>query len=183
MNAGPVDHRPLLVKLAAVVVVMAAFTFALVPLYDVFCDWTGLNGKPAAEAASYQGVSVDEQRLVTVEFIASKGGDMPWQFRPLVSQVQVHPGALTQVSFAVVNPTSRAMVGQAVPSVAPGQAAAYLHKTECFCFNQQPLAAGERQQLGLLFYVDPELPAGIHTLTLSYTLFDISAPATAVASR
>ncbi len=115
--------------------------------------------------------------------MAAKGADMPWLFRPMVSKVQVHPGALTQVSFEVVNPTSQAMVGQAVPSVAPGKAAAYLHKTECFCFNQQPLAAGERQQLGLLFYVDPELPAGIHTLTLSYTLFDISAQATVVASR
>lgn len=183
MAAAPVNHRPLLVKLAAVVVLMSGFTFALVPLYDVFCDWTGLNGKPSAEAAVYEGIGVDEQRLVTVEFIARNGAEMPWLFRPMVSQLQVHPGALTQVSFEVVNPTARAMVGQAVPSVAPGQAAAYLHKTECFCFNQQPLAAGEQQQLGLLFYVDPQLPAGIHTLTLSYTLFDISATAMAVASR
>lgn len=183
MAAPPINHRPLLVKLAAVVVLMSGFTFALVPLYDVFCEWTGLNGKPAAEAAVYDGVGVDQQRLVTVEFIARNGADMPWLFRPVVSQVQVHPGALTQVSFEVRNPTARAMVGQAVPSVAPGKAAAYLHKTECFCFNRQPLAAGEQQQLGLLFYVDPELPAGIHTLTLSYTLFDISDAVTTVASR
>lgn len=182
--SSPINHRPLLIKLGLVLVLMFGFAFALVPLYDAFCRVTGLNGKPENSAASHDGVVVDTSRTVTVEFIASLGEGMSWRFSPEVGRVQVHPGELKQVYFEVFNPTDHAMVGQAVPSIAPGLAAGYFHKTECFCFQQQPLAAGERQQLGLLFFIDPELPLDVSTLTLSYTLFDVSPTATStLASR
>ena len=110
----------------------------LVPLYDVFCDITGLNGKTKDTAASYQSIEVDESRWVTVEFVARTHQSMPWQFEPEVRRIKVDPGALNVINFHAENRSGLAMVGQAVPSVTPGAAAVYLNKTECFCFNQQP---------------------------------------------
>ena len=106
--------------------------------------------------------------------------DLPWclcttcsgKFRPVVRSVDVHPGEPTTVNFYAENPTSEPMVGQAVPSLAPSEGTLYFHKTECFCFNQQPLEAGESTEMPLIFIVDKDLPAHITKLTLSYTLYD-----------
>ncbi len=163
-------------KLALVVVGMFGFGFALVPIYDVFCEITGLNGKTAGRA-TYDAavVEVQEERLVTVQFTANNNAGMSWQFHPMVNQIQVHPGELTEVKFYARNPTGMTMIAQAVPSVVPFVAADYLHKTECFCFNQQTLAAGEAIEMPLLFYIDQAIPDGVSKLTLSYTLFDVTA--------
>jgi cytochrome c oxidase assembly protein subunit 11 len=99
---------------------------------------------------------------------------MPWEFGPVVTSMQVHPGKVYQTSFTAHNPTARNMIGQAVPSVAPGKASRYFNKTECFCFNQQPLAAGETKDMPLRFIVDPNLPGEVSTLTLAYTVFDVT---------
>ena len=93
-------------------------------------------------------------------------------FRPVVRSVEVHPGEPTTVNFYAENPTAEPMVGQAVPSLAPSEGTLYFHKTECFCFNQQPLEAGESTEMPLIFIVDKDLPAHITKLTLSYTLYD-----------
>ena len=175
-NKESVRTSHLVSKLALVVVGMFAFGFALVPIYDVFCEITGLNGKTAGRA-TYDAaiVEVQQERLITVQFTANNNSGMGWQFHPMVNQVQVHPGELTSVKFYAHNPTGMTMIAQAVPSVVPFVAADYLHKTECFCFTQQTLAGGEAIEMPLLFYIDQAIPADVSKLTLSYTLFDVTA--------
>jgi cytochrome c oxidase assembly protein subunit 11 len=163
-------------RVALVAVAMFGFGYLLVPLYDVFCEITGLNGKTGRVdevevAARYEP---DTSRLITVQFVASNNLGMPWEFAPTVASMQVHPGQVYSTAFSALNPTPRDMVGQAVPSVAPGKASRYFNKTECFCFNQQPLAAGERKDMPLRFIVDPRLPKDVTTLTLAYTVFDVT---------
>lgn len=161
-------------KLLLVVVAMFGFGFALVPLYDVFCDITGLNGKTNDTAATYNASGVDTSRTVKVQFITRNAQGIPWKFEPMINEINVHPGEMKLVSFYAKNNASHAIIGQAVPSVSPGLAANYFHKIECFCFTQQPLAAGKDVEMSLQFYVDLELPTDIKTLTLSYTLYDIT---------
>jgi len=155
---------------------MFAFGFALVPLYDVFCDITGINGKTSGRYESTELTTPDMSRTIKVQFLAQNGPDMPWVFRPVERSVEVHPGEAITVNFYAENPTDRDMVGQAVPSLSPSEGTLYFHKTECFCFNQQPLAAGESTEMPLVFIVDRDLPSYISKLTLSYTLYDQGEP-------
>jgi cytochrome c oxidase assembly protein subunit 11 len=164
----------LVLKLCAAVVGMFAFGFALVPLYDVFCEVAGLNGKTSNEAYQAVEVKIDESRTITVQFVAQNNDGMTWAFEPSDRMVKVHPGAATNTTFYAKNPSSKKMVAQAIPSVSPGRAAEYFHKTECFCFNQQTLAGGEEIDMPLQFIVDQDLPKDINTITLSYTIFDVT---------
>lgn len=166
--------KNLVKKLSLIVIAMFGFGFALVPLYDVFCDITGLNGKTANEAAQANEGSVDVTREIKVQLISHNAKDMPWQFRPEVAELTVRPGETKVVKFFAKNETSLKMVGQAVPSVAPGRAASHFKKIECFCFEQQTLEAQEEVWMPLQFYIDTEIPADVTTLTLSYTLFDVT---------
>lgn len=166
-------------KLVLAAVLMFGFGFAMVPLYDVLCEALGINGKPTGRLA-YAG-EVDRSRTVTVQFLAMNDRAMDWQFQPLVKQVKVHPGEPTTVKFYAKNVRDVDMVGQAVPSVAPGQGAIYLQKTECFCFNNQKLKGGEAIEMPVRFHIDPALPKDIHTLTLSYTLYNVTDKAQATA--
>ena len=161
-------------RLLTVVVGMFAFGFALVPLYDVICDVTGLNGKTGDQYTEAISQSADPDRVITIQFLTNNNADMPWEFRPEVRSIKVHPGELNQTTFYVQNPANRTIMAQAVPSVTPFIAAGYLHKTECFCFEQQELAASESMDMPLRFIIDSEIPEDIETLTLSYTLFDIT---------
>ncbi len=152
---------------------MFAFGFLLVPLYDIFCEVTGINGKTSGDR--YTGVTagqVDESRTVRLQFMATTNDGMPWEFQPAEFEIEVHPGEVRETVYRARNLAAQDMVGQAVPSVSPGLAAKYLHKVECFCFQQQPLAAGADAELPLRFMIDPDLPDDVHTLTLSYTLFN-----------
>lgn len=174
--AGPkTSNRRLILGLTLGSIAMFGFGFALVPLYDVLCKQLGINGKTNSTAAKYANMQVDQQRTVQVEFLAQVEPGMPWEFGPKVKRLEVHPGELVRTAFTAHNLSSREIVGQAVPSITPGQGAAYFNKTECFCFNQQTLAAQQQADLPLIFFVDPALPEHIQTLTLSYTLYDISA--------
>jgi|TARA_R110001599_G_scaffold65069_3_gene183462 cytochrome c oxidase assembly protein subunit 11 len=166
--------KNLVKKLSLIVIAMFGFGFALVPLYDVFCDITGLNGKTANEAAQANAGGVDVTREIKVQLISHNAKDMPWQFRPEVAELTVRPGETKVVKFYAKNETSLKMVGQAVPSVAPGRAASHFKKIECFCFEQQTLEAQEEVWMPLQFYIDTEIPADVTTLTLSYTLFDVT---------
>ena len=158
-------------SLTVMAVAMFGFAFALVPLYDVFCDITGINGKTAdTQAAASE--RVDTSREVTVEFVSYINPGVQWTFEPEITQLVVHPGQTHTITYRARNLSGAETVGQAVPSVSPGQGARYLNKIECFCFNRQPLAAGETASLPLVFYVDPELPEDINTLTLAYTLYN-----------
>jgi len=174
-------NNKMVIKLVVIVFGMFGFGFALVPLYDVFCDVTGINGKTENTAAVYESVEIDESREITVEFITRTNTGMPWEFRAQTSRMKVHPGELNTVSFYVRNPASNNMMAQAIPSVSPGMAALYLNKTECFCFNQQPLAAGAETEMPMQFYLDPDIPDHITTFTLSYTLYDMTANTSAEA--
>ncbi|KUJ83062.1 cytochrome c oxidase assembly protein [Microbulbifer flavimaris] len=168
------ENAKVTAKLLTLAVSMLVFAiFVMPPLYDAFCEITGLNGKTGTK---YEAVpaAVDRERLVTVQFVASNNENMPWAFRPSVVSVKVHPGEAMDTVFLADNPTGKLMVGQAIPSVVPFKAAQYFHKTECFCFNQQTLAAGESAELPLRFIIDPDLPASVNTITLSYTLFDVT---------
>lgn len=151
---------------------MFGFVFALVPLYSVFCDLTGLNGKTRNAPAVEVDLSPDLTRTVVVEFVASVNQSMPWDFKPKVTRMEVHPGKMYQTSFYARNRTDAAMVGQAIPSVTPGVAALHFKKTECFCFTEQVFQGGEGRDMPLLFMVDKDLPDDIGTVTLAYTFFD-----------
>jgi len=173
-------QRKHLAALLVVVVGMFGFAFALVPLYEVFCELTGLNGKTSGRAVvselrmTEQGVDPIAQvsdREVTIQFLAQVGRGMPWEFRPLENELTVRPGEMNTTTFYVRNRANRTITGQAVPSVSPGQAALYLKKIECFCFEQQELPAGGELEMGVSFIVAADLPANINALTLSYTMF------------
>jgi cytochrome c oxidase assembly protein subunit 11 len=170
-------NSKMVMKLAAIVIGMFGFGFALVPLYDVLCDALGINGKTSDIAAVYESVEIDESRLVTVEFITRINTGMPWQFSTQTKRVKVHPGEMSQVDFLVKNPASTRIVGQAIPSVSPGPAAIYMNKTECFCFEQQTLQAGEEMLMPMRFYVDPQLPKDITYFTVQYTLYNVTSSA------
>ena len=172
-------NRRLVIRLAVVVVVMFGFGFALVPLYDVFCKVTGLNGKTGRiELEKALSEKVDEQRLVTVEFLATVSSDLPWEFGPVIKKVKVHPGAVTEVKYFARSLTDSAITGQAVPSLAPGLAAKYFNKTECFCFTRQTLGPREAREMPLRFVVDPDLPVNVKTVSLSYTFYQAGNNAT-----
>jgi len=162
-------------KLVVVAVAMFAFVFVvMVPLYNVLCDALGINGKTSGQAYTSVQAGVDESRTVTIQFVATNNEGMPWEFGPTTTVMKVNPGAVNDTVFFARNPLSRAMVAQAIPSVSPARAAEYFHKTECFCFNQQPLEGESSAEMPLQFIVDQDLPRDIRTITLSYTIFDVT---------
>jgi cytochrome c oxidase assembly protein subunit 11 len=158
--------------MALVTLAMFGFGFALVPLYDVFCEITGLNGKTGRVEASALDGQADLSRTVTVEFVTSVNGALPWEFTAEVTRMTVHPGQLYEANFLARNISSVETAGQAVPSVAPNTAALYFNKTECFCFSRQEFGAGESRRMPVRFIVDRNLPEQVRTITLSYTFFD-----------
>ncbi len=173
-HKASINNNRTVKKLLLAVIGMFGFGFALVPLYDVFCDITGLNGKTNTSGVAYAATSIDKSRLIKVQFITRNAQGVPWEFEPLINEISVHPGEIKVVKFYAKNLSTHDIIGQAVPSVSPGLGANYFNKIECFCFTQQPLKAGEDVEMALQFYVDLELPDEISTLTLSYTLYDIT---------
>lgn len=157
---------------SAVLMFVAVFTI-MPPLYTLLCEVTGLRKVGGAYEA--EEIKVDSERWVTVQFVATHNDSMPWDFRPMEFKVRVNPGQKKVIKYFARNNTDKPMVAQAVPSISPFSAVNYFHKIECFCFNHQPLAAGESAELGLEFVVDQDLPKQVSTITLSYTLFDITA--------
>lgn len=186
------SNRKLVVKLLAIVAAAFAFGFALVPLYDVLCSVTGFNGKTKQGSLGVGGISgtpasapsrIDLSRIVTVEFTGTVMPGLPWEMRPLTNSLDLHPGELHQARFLVHNRSDKAIVGQAVPSVSPGQAAQHFEKLDCFCFSQQTLAPGETRELPLTFIVKPEIDDQIRTVTLSYAFFNVTGPKSAPKER
>jgi cytochrome c oxidase assembly protein subunit 11 len=158
-------------RLALVVLGMFAFGYALVPLYSVICQVTGLNGKTGrAEAVSGP---VDDSRWVTVQFTGSSMSGLPWKFEPLQKSVRVHPGEVTEVYYEARNTTGEDITGQAVPSLAPNEAALHFKKIECFCFTRQTLKAGEVRKMPVRFFVESSLAKNVDTVTLSYSFFNV----------
>lgn len=171
-------------KLVVVAISMFAFVFVvMVPLYDVLCDALGINGKTSDAAYTSVQAGVDESREITIQFVATNNEGMPWDFGPSVTAMKVNPGAVNDTVFHAKNPLPNAMIAQAIPSVSPARAAEYFHKTECFCFNHQPLDGETATEMPLQFIVDMDLPKDIRTITLSYTIFDVTEMAGGIAAR
>ncbi len=159
-------------KLGLFAIAMFGFGYALVPIYDVICDITGLNGKTGTiEQEQVAKLVVDADRLVTVEFDTNVNSKLPWTFKAKNYKLKVHPGDIADMVFVVENKSGQQIVGQAIPSVAPAQASLFFNKTECFCFTQQTLGPYEQREMLVRFVVDSNLPKKISTLTLSYTFF------------
>lgn len=169
------NHVKLVGILAVIVLGMFGFGFALVPIYNSLCKTLGINGKVnrAEEAYNASTAKIDEREVV-VEFVATNNSGVPWAFYPQISKVKIHPGEITKLAFYAENKTDSRMTVQAIPSVTPGIAAKYIKKTECFCFTQQTLNGHEAMDMPLLFHLDNDLPANIRTITLAYTLFDVT---------
>jgi len=176
------DNRRMLMKLAVVALAMFGFGYALVPMYRTICDALGINVLSVSERVTGAGLTaagarqantqVDTTRTITVEFDANARG--PWEFKPAVNSMQVHPGELATVMYEFRNAQDRTMAAQAIPSYAPMHAGAHFNKLECFCFNEYTLQPGERRQWPVVFYVDPKLPRDVTTITLSYTFFEVA---------
>ncbi len=169
-----------ILKLVAISVLMFVFAFVVMPpLYDLFCDITGLNGKMSDKPFEGEVISeMPSDRQIEVKFFVENNSQMPWDFRPEVRSVMVGVGESTQINYLAHNPTNKRMVARAVPSMIPSNVAQYFLKHECFCFNEQPLAAGASAKLGVEFTIDPDLPSNVSSIILSYSLFDITDKAT-----
>ena len=154
---------------------MFLFGFACVPIYRIACDHGYLGGRlrnTPDSVAKVMSYTADESRWVTVQFVANVNSALHWQFRPETVSLRVHPGALNEAWFDATNDAAQAIVGNAVPSVAPNTASLYFNKTECFCFTEQLLKPGESRRMPVRFVVDPKLPREITELTLSYTFYE-----------
>ncbi|MBZ0221679.1 MAG: cytochrome c oxidase assembly protein [Dokdonella sp.] len=172
MNAA-VNHRGVLKTTLIVVACAFVFGFAMVPVYRIVCEHVfGIRMSDGAVAASDAAALVeDTSRTITVQFVANVNSKLPWEFAPERPSMQVHPGKVVDAWFDATNTSAQAIVGNAVPSVAPSAASAFFNKTECFCFTEQVLAAGETRRMPVRFFVDPRLPRDVRELTLSYTFY------------
>jgi len=165
-------NRTLLWKLSLVALGMFAFGFALAPFYSKICEVIGLNQIQTRDAVA-ANTQVDATRSVQLQFDANLRNELPWTFKPLTPVLSVHPGQLVHVVYEVTNSSQQSVFGQAVPSYAPQLAARYFKKLDCFCFTRQELKPGETRQMPVVFVVDSSLPADVHTITLSYTFFQV----------
>ncbi len=165
-------NQRLVRKLVIVTVAMFGFGFGLVPLYDVFCDITGINGKTDVEAAEEVAYEVDTSRKITIEFVTSLNESAPMEFYAERKKMKVHPGKYYTINFFAENKTDKDMIARAIPSVTPGVAAEHFIKTECFCFTEQTFNAKERKTMPVRFVINPALAERYKTVTLSYTFFD-----------
>jgi cytochrome c oxidase assembly protein subunit 11 len=181
VNDNSVDKRNTkLVRILVLVVVgMFGFGFALVPLYNVLCEVTGLNGKVNKEAAKEERFQIDASREITVQFLTIVNESSPMKFGSQIKEIKVHPGQYYNVSFYAENLTDKDMVARAIPSISPGLTAEYFIKTECFCFSEQTFKPRENKTMPVRFVVNPKIPADYKTITLAYTFFDNTASATA----
>ncbi len=175
-NGAKNQHKKVLVILTIVVMGMFGFAFALIPIYNTLCKTLGINGKTtrSTETIPIKKPTTTEQREIQVEFVTTNNAGIPWLFYPEVKRIKVQIGEISKLAFYAENQTNHRMTVQAIPSVTPGIAAKYIKKTECFCFERQTLNGHEAMDMPLLFHVDSDLPAQIKTITLSYTLFDVT---------
>ncbi|WDS34806.1 cytochrome c oxidase assembly protein [Pseudoxanthomonas sp.] len=165
------SHTAGLSRMIGVAVVVFVLTFSLVPLYRLACEKVfGVRLERGPAQALVAG-TLAKPRMVTVEFDGGVNSKLPWAFHPEQPRMQVVPGQLYDAQFFARNDGKRAIVGSAVPSVAPARASQYFVKTECFCFTAQTLDAGESRDMPVRFMIDPDLPSDVSTITLSYTFF------------
>lgn len=168
-------HKPMLLRLCVIVVAMFGFGYLLVPIYKAICEITGINVLALQDVKRSDkpvNTQVDTSRSIEVIFDANERGN--FRFKPEVNRKMVHPGELITVKYMVENDLTYDTAGQAIPSYLPKKASAHFQKLECFCFKQQPFKAGETKEFPVVFVVNPELPKDVHTITLSYTFFEVA---------
>jgi cytochrome c oxidase assembly protein subunit 11 len=165
------SNRSLVGQLLIMAVGMFGFGFALVPLYDVFCEITGFGGRTNAEAV-FVAEAPDLSREIRIEFVTTINSYAQFEFTADEDSMMVSPGKMYYATFTAKNLAGEDKVAQAVPSVAPSAAAEHFTKIECFCFTSQEFTAGEERAMPLQFIVNPELPDYVDTITLQYTFFD-----------
>ena len=166
------ENKRLTLKLLGFALGSFAFGFALVPLYDVLCDITGFGDQKALAEQRLTVEKPDDSRTITVDFLAELPSVGSWEFRPVVASMQIHPGRLYKTEFFAHNLTGHDTVAQAVPNIAPGKAAGFFRKTECFCFTPQKFAVNEARPMAVRFVVDPAIPRSVDRIVLSYTFYD-----------
>ena len=161
-------------KTLLIVVAMFVFGYVGLPmLYNLICDSFGLNGQvEQVSNAEASNMGIDKSRTIKVAFSSNVNSRLPWGFSPDEAEISLHPGELKRVSYTAKNLSGKDVVGQAVYSVTPVEAARYFKKTECFCYTQQTLKSGESKQMPVLFTLEPGLPKAIKTVTLSYTFLN-----------
>ena len=167
------DVSRTLKKIALVSAGSFVFAFSMIPLYNVACEKVfgiKLEKGPAGQQ-QLSGVQADETRTIRVQFDGTVNSKLAWDFKPVKSSMEVHPGRQYEAMFEARNRSAEDIVGNAAPSIAPNQASGYFTKTECFCFTEQRLAAGERRLMPVRFIVNPSLPGDVGTITLSYTFY------------
>jgi cytochrome c oxidase assembly protein subunit 11 len=171
VNTGR-ENKNLTLKLLAFALGSFAFGFALVPLYNVLCDITGFGDQRALAEQRLSVEKPDDTRTITVDFLAELPSVGSWEFRPTVASMQVHPGRLYETRFFAHNLTGHDTVAQAVPNIAPGKAAGFFRKTECFCFTPQKFTVNEARPMAVRFVIDPAIPKSLDRIVLSYTFYD-----------
>src|ERR1700754_3862000 len=169
-----------------VVVFMVGAAYAAVPFYNWFCRTTGFNG--TTQVATSAPTSAPLERTIAVRFDSNVAGGLPWKFEPEQTEIQVRIGEVVTVYYTVTNQSARTTIGQAAYNVAPLTVGAYFQKINCFCFTEQTMAAGEKREMPVVFYVDPKLAAdsdndGLNTITLSYTFYPVRAAEPLAASE
>lgn len=160
---------------------MFAFGYALVPLYEKICEVTGIN--QLVKPDSVANTQVDTARTIVMEFDANARGDIAWDLVPRERKRNIHPGELVQIVYDLKNPTDVSVMAQAVPSYGPQLAGQYVKKLDCFCFTQQEIRAGESRELSVVFVIEPNIPKDVHTVTLSYTMFEVGGTQQQTAER
>lgn len=159
--------------LVSVVAAMVGLSFASVPLYRMFCSATGFGGTTRRAEAAPTHIAPG---LVTIRFDSQIAPGLDWEFRPLTDSVTVHPGEQKEVAFRAVNRSATPITAQAIYNVTPTKAGIYFDKLQCFCFNSQTLAPGQSTDMGVVFFVDPDMLTDpstreVRSITLSYTMF------------
>ena len=164
------DHRSLVKRLVLVSVGMFGFGFAMWPLYNVFCDLTGLGGR-GVKIVEEAGELQKSDRQVRIRFDATVNSNLPWEFEAVEKSMTVNLGEMSEAFYMAANPTGQALAGHAIFNVTPPEASLYFVKTECFCFTQQVLQANESREMPVYYFIQPDLPKSIKEITLSYTFF------------
>ena len=182
--AGPKTramHRKIVRQLTLVAVGMFGFGFAMVPLYDVFCEVTGFGGRSIQVSSGPEAGAAVSDRKVRIHFVATANSALPWVFQPMDKTATVQLGELSETSYMALNPTENAIIGHATYNVSPPEASLYFVKTECFCFTQQLLRAQETREMPVYYFVQADLPEHIREITLSYTFYRDESNAAALA--
>ncbi len=169
--AKQTSSKSLVIRLGLAAVAMFAFGFALVPLYDIFCEVTGIRSPIVAVDAETITEQPELARTIRLEMLANTNGGAPWEFAPATDSLDVETGRILSIDYVAHNLSGARITGIATPDIRPAEAAKYFKKIECFCFNEQEFAADESRDLEVRFYIEPDLPAYIDTITLAYTLF------------